>query len=259
MNTLDEKYQEAYNSFDKDLSEAIDRLNEEIHELQAKREMLVHQDFSCISEKQFHEMCETDLRYTDFLAKVIGINFQIEFKERTPSYYYYHLLNNWELRIPIFRKNGIEIIVPKYFKKDIRTDSDYLRYEESKRESAEKVGMIESLFFEGNLLSKARCVYGRKYKKTLLGNLVCIINYMITNPFLKYKKRFSVILEDLQERNKNASDRLSKYIKESEEGYKVQSDLIKSYLKFLDWTDEIRIYQRYYQTPSEIISKGTSK
>ena len=242
---------------DKDMQEAVQALDEEIGELTRLKEILQRSEFGTdMSEETYHSMCETELRYTDALGKALGERLGYVYIKRTPNYFYYEMPNGWELRVPSSRCCGAEIVVPRYFHKDITVEREWYSKEGRLRELRSRKEQIEADVIEGDVISKSRIVFWHRYRHNTLGKAVMLLKYILGNPFNHYEKRFREYYEEISKQERELSDALSCTVKELQSGRKTQEIVLDACCqRLLQWTEKVRVYQKENQSPSEEITR----
>lgn len=92
------------------LNEAIQEIDEDIQELQKRKDLLLSLDFSKpVDEATWHEICQTSLRYSDALIDIVKNIFpQAEDIKRGSNYVYFTLLG-FNVQIPTSLVQGINV------------------------------------------------------------------------------------------------------------------------------------------------------
>ena len=93
-----------------EVANAICSIDEEIAELNKRKELLQKIDLTKpIDEDLWHELCETELRYSDVLCDIIRIIFpNAENINRSCNYVFFEI-KNFKISIPISRCRGINV------------------------------------------------------------------------------------------------------------------------------------------------------
>lgn len=105
-----------------------------------------------LTEEEYHSLCETNLRYTDSLGKMLGKRFGLEYTNKTLAYFEYKLENNWLLCIPNSLVYGVNIYIPNYVRKDFDTDFNIIIHKSAMRKAKEDLDVINREFFDGNTI-----------------------------------------------------------------------------------------------------------
>lgn len=227
-----------------EFDEAMQELDEQITELQELKLSLVRARLDVsLEEETYHKMCRTSLRCTDALGKSLGERLGFTYIKRSPNYFHYILPNDWELRIPSYDYSGAEIVVPHYYKKDIKEENEIYFCEKELCSVRNKIDRIEREFFNGNYFSKVKCVYGKKFRHNALGFSLMFICYFFRSLKRNYGKRYAEILADLKKQESDLERKLYQNKKEFAGKYDEQQMMIEVYSKRLfNWTETVRIY-----------------
>lgn len=226
-----------------DIDESVADINEQIDVLKKQKSLLSRCQKLKLSEEEYHSLCETNLRYTDSLGKMLGKRLGLNYTNKTLAYFEYKLENNWLLCIPNSLVYGVNIYIPNYVRKDFDTDFNIITHKSAMNKAKESLDVINREFFEGNTMDKAKCIYCKKYSHNSIGKCLMLLNYLVSNPYKHYETRFSIIRIDLTNKYNNASNNYKRRLKDLEDRYKIQEELLNKYCtKLFEWTDTIRIY-----------------
>lgn len=233
------------------LREDISLKQKQIEQLNQFRDLAEHG----LSETQYHDLCRTDMRCSDLLGQALLKVFPfLQYDRRGANYFYYKLSDEYafeegvEIRIPNSAVNGVEIVLEKY-----RRNSDashILREYNYKKSSLEsEIERLEKYLASRSVVTRAKIafpscptglavlhyIFGRKKGKDEL--------------FDKLRRAFEerdAVIKSCQEK-----------VHQAEERYAEQQALLKiTAARFLDWTEEVRIYQRHWESEAVSFMKG---
>lgn len=102
---------------EKDVIEAIEDLKEEISEKQSYIELIESIDFTKpVDENTWHQICETPLRSSDLLAKLVKNTFPEAENIVVHCNYVYFELMGFKVQIPTSRRKGINVDTLWYYR-----------------------------------------------------------------------------------------------------------------------------------------------
>ena len=234
----------------KEIAEAIADMDEEIKSLQESKSLidrLWSHDIHTFTEDEYHQLCETPMRYTNALGKMLEERLGYPYKERTADSFLLELQDDSELRIPTSRIHGVEIIMPYFHGDDWKNTNLQLQlYRESIEETKQKIEAINKNYFEGTLSKKIEFTSGRYYKRNILGKTVAVIDYFCKS-IKGLNKKYKTILEDLEQVKAETTEKYRKHEEKVLSEYTLQTKRLEEYKnKLFMWTDTIRIYTKAY-------------
>lgn len=219
------------------LEDEISEKQEEITNIKEKINML--NSFNVdekLTEDIYHELCETDLRNTDFLGKLIENTIpELVFEKRSPNYFHYTVKDNKDIqiRIPSYSLKEIEIVFPYYYRKlnKIEEDSLYLMSMENRNSKIERL---------------EKYLNNKNFK------------YFIGSVFMqnrKIRKRLNSLIKEREEFKNSCENRYNTH----NEKRANQQIIIKKYAEiFLKWTNKVKVFSSF-TSPYMCITKENDK
>lgn len=102
-----------------EIIEAIQDIDEEINILNSQKELLKHLDLSKpMNESEWHEICETGLRYSDILCNIVKNIFKDAENIVRGCNYVYFEIKGFKIEIPTSRTRGINVDTSWYHYKE---------------------------------------------------------------------------------------------------------------------------------------------
>mgnify|MGYP003292420070 CR=1 FL=1 len=223
------------------VSEVINELEKQICEAQKQIAQLKRFDALVqegITEQVYHELCETDMRYTDELGKAIETVLPcLHYKSRNSNSFVYDTDNSAiQVRIPNTLQQGIDIVVDKYCaNEEIVVNTIERRYQQN--DSYRKaIQLAEQFLSTTSLIDKAKLVFPT-YKSWF-----AVLHYSFARLRKNYNERFVQILLDAREKEKNLLLKKQADIEEALTNRKLQQESLLVYAKLLlEWTQVVYV------------------
>lgn len=201
------------------ITQAIESIKNDIDELQTKIGLLNSLDENTIvTENVYHELCDTDLRRSDFLGQLVAKQIpELKYDKQSPNYFHYTTDNkDIDVCIPSSAVKNVNLLVFHYYGKNT---SDILR-EFNINSKTNQINRIEHFLQTKNFKYFIAVISGKKRKAE------------------KYLK------ELIDER-----DRLEKAYKDWQNDQithrnEQQLELRKYIDILLNWTNEVRVYSK---------------
>jgi hypothetical protein len=212
-----------------------------------------------MTEKVYHNLCETPIRNSDSLGIVLGNKLGLEYKRRFASGFSFKTdRESAEIVIPNYANNCAFIIVDKYYGQKA-WDVQYVK--EGLTSIRAKIELIEDNFFPKGIAGRSRFVYKNRYVLHIGGYKIQntpyrILKYCIRNCFNSYEKRYETILADLRKNEKESLERYNKLKREYDNKRKAQTELVDKYSKILlTWTDTVYLREKGSNSTRETIKR----
>ena len=225
-----------------EIHEAIKTLEDDISikkEQIAKLKDFTKLSANGLSEDQYHEFCETNLRYTDLLGKVLVKNLPFLTYERRGANNFFYTLEGQKVFIPNSLCYGVELHLQKVYVSPENEKNRIMKdYTSIKEHREEKIATREAYLATKNLIKKARIIFPT-YRP-----VIAMIKYLFKAPFKHYRTEIKKQLEELIQLNQRAETSLNEKIKTIDFEYEKQQAFFKKYVPlFLEWTQtEVRVY-----------------
>lgn len=227
-----------------DINSALKEIEQEIHKLNVRKEKIQRLqnvlDKEIISETEYHELCETPLRYTDLLGKLVCNALPCLTYESYSLNYFHYLANDWQVRIPNSRCSGIEIVLPYYGVKN-RCECNSQNFSRTLKlgSTKDKIRKIERFLASDSILEKALLAEPASVSQ--------LVKYIIDWIFKgkRYKRDMTSRLIDLKEKASSLESELNKtyriYLSNVQKIYLALQEILP---EMLEWTDKVRIYTK---------------
>ena len=178
------------------VSEAIQEMEEDQKELQQKIKYVKDFDFSVpVTEEQWHQICETPLRWTDVMAHLVKNRFPNAEHIKVTANDVVFDLEGFSVRIPTSRTPGINVDTSWYYKKLTEPEIHLSPALKSMKRYFELLDSGKASWYE---LARARI--NRPYSKGYLF-LVWHLCYKWKNP---KRELFDQLMEKAEENHKKA-------------------------------------------------------
>lgn len=187
------------------------------------------------TEDNYHAFCNTPLRNSDVLGKILIQNFPfLSYREKGCNYFYYNIINtDYIVKIPSSEARGIEInmsnYIPDYDKieRDIKNKFSYKR-----DDLLQKIQYCTTILNTKSSIKKAKLIFAN-YRTA-----VAVASYIKGSTKTNYNNQYKAILAQLTEKLNDLNMAEAKY-KEGETALfdRQQADIQKYCTEFLKWTD----------------------
>lgn len=213
------------------IEEAIQTIDEQIEELQNRKNFLLNLNIDkAPNEKEWHEICETDLRYSNSLADILLVIFPDAKNIKVGSNYVIFTLYDFTCYIPTYRGLGIEVDTTwyKYISQPNIKDFVYGRLQ-----------ILSRYVNAKNWNEKSKIIIGRNYVIWYRFILWWFYYRWKHNQYInEYNKLMDVALSKYDEQ-------LQKYDIYSKELYEISNKFKNKLLPELTkFSTNIRIYQK---------------
>lgn len=221
------------------IKEAIANLTEEIAEKQEQIAQLQQFDKIAkkgLTEQEYHNFCETDLRYSDVLGNSLLTVFPfLEYEKRGVNWFFYRL-NDVQVCIPNSRCMGIDIVIPKLIP-DLNKRIHSIKQEyEFQVKPLEKQLLLYQQYFQAKSDSERAKLMFPTYR-TWFALLKFIALGRVASDKEMRKKQ-----EEAMEQKAALEERFRLKSTEIADFEKSQTFFFKKYIPlFLKWTDTIRV------------------
>lgn len=196
-------------------NDAIREINEQISELQAQVNLINSFDFSKpVDEDTWHQLCETPLRYSDLLAKLVKNIFPLAENILVHCNYVYFDMMGFKVQIPTSRRQGINVDVSWYEKDNGEPTTVYSEAVQNMIDYFDAVDNKKGWYER----ARNRLTYGKCFKKWVLF-IVWWFKYRWKDP---NRKQFE-----------EAKRKQEKYFKERVEKYRSKRKVIKDKTEIL--------------------------
>ena len=228
---------------DMSINDAIEAIKNEIDTKQRQLERLHHFDEMAqagLSEEQYHDFCQTDMRYSDLLGKALVTSMPfLTYIKKEPNYFYYNIENtDLAVKIPNSLCTGVEIIIDKYYRDDDELVSCVTRkYKLDDNIRSQKI-LTYTAFLNTRSVLKRACLVAPSNQS--LAKL--LISYVINNKKENYEKKITDQLAKLKKEEAQIKIAKLRELETRAAAYKKQMQDIEYYAaQFLEWTDKVQI------------------
>ena len=193
-----------------------------------------------LTEKMYHNLCETPLGTQDVLGMVLGEMLELQFKERQPNSFVYSLDSGWTAEVPTYSDNCIKLIVDNDFlKQDIREDFEFKLALGDRDRTVKKLAKWRA-YQNASDMQKSEIVYSG-LKEHPVYRLLLFKAGNITGKFDRSAKE---ILEDCERIYRQNTEILQRIYDGYAERYKEQAKQLRKYSGLLlGWTSRILVYR----------------
>ena len=193
-----------------------------------------------LTEKMYHNLCETPLGTQDILGMVLGEMLGLQFKERQSNSFVYPLDNGWTVEIPTYSDNCVKLIVDNDFlKQDIREDFDFKLALSDRNRTVKKLSKWQ-VYQNASDMQKSEIVYSG-LKEYPVYRLLLFKAGNITGKFDRSAKE---ILEDCERIYQQNTEILQRIYDGYTEKYEKQAKQLRNYADLLlGWTSRILVYR----------------
>lgn len=221
------------------VEEAIANLKEEIAE---KQEQIIQlQQFSEIAERglteqEYHNFCDTDLRYSDVLGKALLTVFPfLEYEKREANWFFYHI-GDVQVCVPNSRCMGIDIVMPNLIPDlDKRIHSTGQKFWFRTKSLEKKIQLYQEYLQVKGIANRAKLMFPT-YRTWFAVLRFIALGKQTADKEMRKK------LEEALEEQKVLEEKIRQKNTEVANVYDSQKIFFNKYIPMLlEWTDTVRV------------------
>lgn len=233
----------------KSIAEAIEELREDIEEKEGFIKQLEAFEKNAeegLTEKQYHDLCETPMRYSDLLGKALEAPMPfLEYKKRQPNYFDYVPKDNFndeEIKfcIPSSRCMGVEVRVV-LFQRNEETAKKYVENMNMISEGSceRNIDMAERFFATHNPFKRAKILF-RGYRLWF-----AVLMYFVKGFRRNFKQEVREVKEKAQAELERIATKKATKLDEMLKQRKQQQEALYHYAELLlEWTDKVYVHEQ---------------
>lgn len=218
------------------VKDAITNLLEEIEDKQQQIKQLQQFDKFAkrgLTEQEYHNFCDTDLRYSDVLGKALLIVFPfLEFEKRGANWFFYlSKEENVQICIPNSRCLGVDVVIPDLIPNiDKRIHSIEQKYWFQTRTLEKKIQLHKDYLQADTITKRAKLMFPTYRMPFAVMKLFLLGKQASVKEMQKKTEETEAELNKIQ-------DKISKEVAEATELYYRQKAFLDKYIPaFLKWT-----------------------
>lgn len=219
------------------VEEAIANLSEEIAEKQEQITQLQRfgEIAKCgLTEQEYHNFCETDLRYSDVLGKSLLTVFSfLEYEKRGANWFFYRL-DEVQVCIPNSRCMGIDIVMPNLIP-DFDKRKNTIQQNYWLKPLDKKIQLYQQYLQTKSFVTRAKLMFPT-YRTPFAVIKFVMLGRQASDKEMKRK------LDEATEERAKLEEKIQQKINEATEMFQLQKKFFDKYIPlFLEWTETIRI------------------